>query len=154
MGKVVFDGERQLIIVNPGETYVDVRRDIYSAWKEWMLESDNSKYSFALRVVGGNPLPPGQLGLTYFLLDNWKIRPFEGDHRLTIKGNLYRHDGTDPIEDTVGDFKVTVSMTVSNLIDIVGTSGSTTGGGTSEVVIDPDALDGLSSQEEWTITAS
>jgi hypothetical protein len=153
MSKVVFDGERQLIIVNPGENFIEARRDLYSAWKEWVLEEDNSKYKMAFKIVGGNSLPTGQLGLTYFLLDGWKIRPYEGDHRLTIKGNIYRHDGSDPIEDTIGDFKVTVSMTVSNLIDIVNSSGSSVGGEV-DVQLDPEVLDGLSSQEEWTITAS
>ena len=155
MAKVTFDGERQLIIVNPGVTSLDVRRDIYSEWKRWFLSGDNSKFSKAFNVIGGNPLPEDQLGLTYFLLDNWRIRPFEGDHRLIIKGNLYRHDGGDPIADTVGDFKVTVSMKVSNLIDMIDTSGSTVvSGGNTNVALDPDLLDNISSQEEWTITAS
>jgi hypothetical protein len=153
MSKVIFDGERQLIIVNPGENFIEVRRDLYSVWKEWVLDGDNSKYKMAFKIVGGNSLPTGQLGLTYFLLDGWKIRPYEGDHRLTIKGNIYRHDGSDPIEDTIGDFKVTVSMTVSNLIDIVNSNGSSVGGEV-DVQLDPEVLDGLSSQEEWTITAS
>ena len=155
MSKVVFDGERQLIIVEPGITFLDVRKDIYSEWKKWFLEGDNSKFGKAFRVVGGNPLPEGQLGLTYFLLDNWRIRPFEGDHRLTIKGNLYRNDGEDPIADTVGDFKVTVSMKVSNLIDMIGlNTSSTIGGGDVETTLDPDLLDRISSQDEWTITTS
>jgi hypothetical protein len=154
MANVTFDGERKLIIVEPGVTDIDVRTDIYSEWKRWVLMDDNSKYSLALNIVGGNPLPSNQLGLTYFLLDGWKIRPFEGDHRLSISGNLYSADGSDPIADTVGDFKVTVSMRVSNLVDMVATDGSTGSGGTIEAILDEDALDGLSSQEEWTITAS
>jgi hypothetical protein len=44
-------------------------------------------------------------------------------------------------------------MTVSNLIDIVNSSGSSVGGEV-DVQLDPEVLDGLSSQEEWTITAS
>jgi len=155
MAVVTFDGDRELIIVGPGITSLDVREDIYSEWKRWFIHSDNSKYRMAFDIVGGNPLPEDQLGLTYFLQNGWKIRPYEGDHRLTIRGNLYRHDGTDPIEDTIGDFKVTVSMRVSNLIDMVGVSGSTgTGGGSTEVTLDPELLDSMSSQEEWTITAS
>ena len=156
MAKVTFDGDRSLIIVNPGELFLDVREDIFSEWKRWVLTGDNSKYELAFDVVGGNPLPEDQLGLTYFLKNGWKIRPFEGDHRLTIKGNLYCDDGTDPIVDTIGDFKVTVSMRVSNLIDMVGvaSTGTGTGGGGTEVTLDPDALESLSTQEEWTITAS
>ena len=154
MSKVTFDGERELIIVDPGITSLDVREDLYSEWKRWFLTSDNSKFNKAFGVVGGNPLPEDQLGLTYFLLGNWKIRPYEGDHRLKIKGNLYKADKSDPIADTVGDFKVTVSMRVSNLIDMVGTSGAATGGGSCDVTLDPEIIDNISSQEEWTITAS
>jgi hypothetical protein len=155
MAKVVFDGEQELIIVEPGVTSIDVREDLYSEWKRWVLLSDNSKYRLAFNIVGGNPLPDSQLGLTYFLQFNWKIRPYEGDHRLRINGNLYCQDGTDPVADTIGNFKVTASMKVSNLIDMVGVNGSTgIGGGSTEVTLDPELLDSISSQEEWTITAS
>ncbi len=154
MANVIFDGEQELIIVDPGVTFVDVREDLYSEWKRWFLQSDNSKFRLAFDIVGGNPLPEDQLGLTYFLQFNWKIRPYEGDHRLRIKGNLYCQDGTDPVADTLGNFKVTASMKVSNLIDMVGVDGSTAGGGSCDVALDPEILDSISSQEEWTITAS
>lgn len=150
MTKVTFDGERQLIIVDPGITDLDVRSDIYSEWKRWFKTGDNSKFLLAMRIVGGDELPDDQLGLTYFLMHDWKIRPYEGDHRLKIRGNLYKQDKSDPIADTIGDFKVTVSMRVSNLIDMIGTSGATSG----EVTLDPDILDSMTSQEEWTIVAS
>lgn len=154
MAVVTFDGERKLIIVGPGITELDVREELYSEWKRWFLQGDNSKYGIAIAIIGGNSTPDGQIGLTYFLQDGWKIRPYEGDHRLKIKGNLYSADTSDPIADTIGDFKVTVSMRVSNLIDMVNVSGSTGSGTPTDVTIDPDLLDGLSSNEEWTIVAS
>jgi len=156
MSKVTFDGDRQLIVVNTGVTYIDIRTDVYSEWKRWVLQGDNSKYPMAFRVVGGDPLPDSQLGLTFFLLNDWKIRPYEGDHRLTINGNLYKEDNTDPIADTVGDFKVTVELKVSNIVNMVN-GGTCTGsgtGGTTDVVLDPELLDSLSSQDEWTVVAS
>ena len=154
MAKVIFDGERELIIVNPGETSIDIRKDVYSEWKRWFIQDDNSKFNKAFRVVGGDILPEDQLGLTYFLLGNWKIRPFEGDHRLIIKGNLYKQNGEDPIADTIGDFKVTVSMKVSNLIDMISTGVASASVAQTELTVDPELLDGISSQEEWSITAS
>ena len=154
MSKVVFDGDRELIIANPGVKSLDVRSDLYSEWKRWFATSDNSKFSKAFNVIGGNKLPDDQLGLTYFLLGNWKIRPYEGDHRLRIKGNLYKEDKSDPIADTIGNFKVTISMRVSNLIDMVGTSGSSLSKESVSVALDPEAIDSISGQEEWTITAS
>ncbi len=154
MSKVTFDGERSLIIVDPGITSLDVREDLYSDWKRWFKISDNSKFIKAFGIVGGNPLPEDQLGLTYFLLGDWKIRPYEGDHRLKISGNLYKQDNSDPIADTVGDFKVTVSMRVSNLINMVGASGAISGGESCGATLDADVLNSITSQEEWSITAS
>ena len=153
MAKVTFDGERQLIIVNPGVTDINVETDVYSEWKRWFRTDDNSKFPIAMRNVGGDELPEDQLGLTFFLLNDWKIRPYEGDHRLKIRGNLYKQDKSDPIADTVGNFKVTASMTVSNLINRVGTTGSASCV-SGEVNLDSGDLDNITSQEEWTITAS
>ena len=42
--KVTFDGENKLIIINPGETDINVKRDIYSSWKEWILLRDYLKW--------------------------------------------------------------------------------------------------------------
>jgi len=151
MSLVSFDGDRQVIIVEPGVNRIDMK-NVYSEWKNWMLTDDNSKFGLAFRVVGGNPLPEKSLGISYFLLDGWTIRPYEGDHRLRIIGNLYKEDGSDPIADTLGDFKVTVEMTVSNIIDIVNTGASSLA--TCDATLDADTLDGLTTQEEWTITTS
>jgi len=153
MAKVTFDGARQLIIVNPGVTDIDIETDVYSEWKQWFREGDNSKFPMAMRIVGGDALPDGQLGLTFFLLNDWKIKPYEGDHRLKIRGNLYREDKSDPIADTNGNFKVTVSMHVSNLINRIKTNDSTSSQ-SDKVSIDPNLLDNVTSEEEWTIRAS
>ena len=154
MPKVTFDGDRQLIIVDTGVTYLDIQTDVYSEWKRWVLQGDNSKYPLAFKVIGGEPLPEGQLGLTFFLLGNWRIRPYEGDHRLVINGNIYKEDGSDPIADTVGDFKVTIEMKVSNLVTMIGGGNLTKGGASNEmkdVTLAPEALDNLSTQDDWTI---
>jgi hypothetical protein len=119
MDKVIFDGENKLIIVNFGITDIDVELDIYSAWKRWLLSADNSKYEIALRVVGGDPISEVKtLGATFFLMNGWRIRPYEGNHRLKISGNIF----TDPSGDsiiipTLGNFSVIIEMFVSNLSD-------------------------------------
>ncbi len=124
--KVTFDGENKLIIVNQDETVLDVRDDIYSAWKRWAANADNAKYAAAMRSVGGDPLPGGRfLGSTFFLLNGWKIRPFEGDHTLNVQGNLYSEDGASPFARTIGDYNVAISLTTSSLVEGISTSGST-----------------------------
>ena len=93
--------------------------DLYSEWKEQVKLIDNMKHPPAFRTVGGDPISDTQnLGATFFLTNGWRIRPFEGDHTLTITGNLF----TDPAGDlivvpTLGDFTVLVTMIVSNLVD-------------------------------------
>ncbi|MHA1950745.1 MAG: hypothetical protein ACW99G_12260 [Candidatus Thorarchaeota archaeon] len=117
--KVTFDWDDLLIIVNNGVTELDVQIDLYSDWKEDVKIGDNGKHPIAFRNVGGDPISDTQnLGATYFLLNGWKIRPYEGDHQLDITGNLY----TDPFGEqiiipTLGDYTVLVNMQVSNLVD-------------------------------------
>lgn len=92
--KVTFDGIRKLIIINEGVTEIDVQRDIYSAWKEWVLTDTNAKYLQAINTVGGEPTVAGQrLDVTYFLINGWKLRPQPGSYTLNIIGNLFDIDG-------------------------------------------------------------
>ena len=96
--KVTFDGENRLILINDGETDIDVQTDIYSDWKEWFMVYDNSKWVAALRTVGGDPISDTRrLGDTYFLINDWKIKPWRGEYRLIMTGNLYCDDGSNPI---------------------------------------------------------
>lgn len=118
--KCTFDGANKLIIVNPGEEYIDVKVDIYSDWKEWLQTADNLKWDQALRVVGGDPLPGGiYLGATFFLMNGWKIKPAEADGNLTIDGNIYSEDGLNPVVSTEGNYNVRVDMIRSNIINVV-----------------------------------
>lgn len=127
MAKVTFDGENRLIIVNNGETSISVDTDIYSDWKEWLLQSDNIKYPIALSAIGGDPIGGARyLGSTFFLENNWKLRPYEGNHVLSVSGNLYTRDGSSPFVQTLGSYNVLISMQVSNLIDTVSTAGGST----------------------------
>ncbi len=135
MAKVTFDGDNKIIIVNTGETSISVDTDIYSDWKNWVLQSDNIKYPIALSAIGGDPIGGARyLGSTFFLENGWKLRPYEGNHTLTVSGNLYTRDGSSPFIQTVGSYNVLISMQVSNLIDTVSTSGG--GGSTPSDIAD------------------
>ena len=115
---VTFDGPNKLIICNYGTSALDVKSDIYSTWKIWQLQSDNMKYLQAMNSVGGDPLPGSKaLGSTYFLLNGWKIRPYEGNHTLTINGNLYCSDGSSPYVSTLAAWSVFIISAVSSLVD-------------------------------------
>lgn len=123
-----FDGSSKIISLSLGTTSI-VTKELYSSWKEWTLTDNNSKFLEAISVLGGDPLPGGRyLGTTYFLENDWKIRPSEENHTLIVSGNLYSRDGSDPFISTVGNFNVRIMLTVSNLIDTITTSGSSSGG--------------------------
>lgn len=117
--KVTFDGPNKIIIINEGETLVDVQTDLYSNWKEWLAVGDNSKYLPAMRAVGGDHITGDlYLGSTFFLLNGWKIRPWAGDYKLDISGNLYSEDGSDPFVPTLTASSVSVNLRTSNLVDV------------------------------------
>lgn len=132
---VTFNGTSKLIICSAGTTRINVKSDVYSTWKEWLVIGNNSKYLPALSAIGGDPITDVQyLGSTFFLENGWKIRPCESSHTLTVEGNLYTRDGSSPIVSTLGNYNVMVNMSRSNLIDTVSTSGgSGTGITTSDI---------------------
>lgn len=115
--KVTFDGVHRLIYVNHGETELDVGIDLYSAWKEWQMQG-NTQFAPAFRTVGGDPIGPGRaLGATYFMTNNWRVRTWEGNHRLVVVGNLYTEEGDPPFVPTINPWTIRIESTVSNLID-------------------------------------
>ena len=125
MSNVSFDGENKIIEITKapinGLVELDAKADVYSTWKEWMLLSDNSKYEPALRSVGGDPISSAKnLGATFFLINGWRIRPYEANHRLTLTGNLFTDPpGDSPVVSTLGYYNVVVEYFISNLTDSV-----------------------------------
>lgn len=122
--KVTFDGPNKIIIVNPNVYELDVKIDLYSDWKEWMMGDDglvNSKFLPAMTAIGGQPLPGDRfVGSTYFLINGWRIRPWTGDYRLIVNGNLYTEEGENPFLPALGDANVTIVQTVSTLVETIG----------------------------------
>jgi hypothetical protein len=146
--KVTFDGPNRLILVNYGETSLDVEQDVYSDWKEWWGLEDYAKYPQALSTIGGEPLGGGQfVGATYFLENGWRIRPWEGDHQLVIEGNLYtREAGASPTVPTVDRWNIATSFIRSALVFKIDAGGETGS------VISPDQL--AQAVWQWPVTGS
>ena len=119
--KVVFDGPNKLILISEGELNINVRIDIYSAWKEYVILRDNGKYAKALTAIGGDPITDTtNVGITYFLENGWRIKPFETDSVITLAGNIFtRETGENPFIPVSG---VTISLTRSNLVDFIQSS--------------------------------
>ena len=120
MAIVNFIPSRRLIeeVDTGGDNELDIDA-IYSEWKVWYAVDDNSKNSPAMRTVGGDSITEVQdLGATFFLINGWRFKPAERNHRLTLVGNWF----TDPSGDfttvaTDGNFQVLISERVSNLTD-------------------------------------
>ena len=94
--------------------------EVYSEWKDWLLaDPSRLKYPQAFAVVGGDPITDIQnLGSTFFLENKWRFRPAEHSHRIELVGNCFtREPGGDVSVDTIGDYRVTVALKVSNLVD-------------------------------------
>ena len=150
--KITFDGPNKLIIVNNGETDLDAEADIYSAWKRWLNDQDafglNSNFLQALRTVGGDTITATQdVSPYYFLLNGWQLRPYEGDHLLTIDGNLFVDGGGNPFVPTLGAFTVTINLLTSSK-SITTTVSVSTGSGLSQS--ESDQLFSLPSEEVIT----
>lgn len=120
--KVAFDAFEKIIYVNEGVTVLDVKIDIYSAWKEWVLNSPEYPYPSwqqeAISAIGGEPLNDTlNVGSTFFLENGWRIQPFASKipYILTVNGNIYtRETGENPFLFAEG---VSVNLTRSNLVD-------------------------------------
>ena len=122
MADVTFDGTARLIIVNTGITELSAA-DIYSWWKQWVqtiLPSDtlnpgNAEWLPAFSTIGGDPVSPGvEVSAYFFLTNGWRIRPYEGEHRLLINGNIYVEGGVGSIVvPTLGNYNVLVTTQVS-----------------------------------------
>jgi hypothetical protein len=126
--KVSWDGYNKIIYVNEGVTTLDIKKDIYSAWKEWVLSSPEyptaSTWPEAISAIGGEPLNDTlNVGSTFFLENGWRIQPLASKtpYILTVNGNIYtREAGGNPFLFAEG---VSVNLTRSNIVDqVVATS--------------------------------
>ena len=113
--KVTFDGANKLIIINDGETSIDIGIDMYSAWKEWAqwIQNDNLKFDIPFKVVGGDPtIGDNVITSYYFLINGWRIRPFEGNHTLQIDGIVLVEGGGDPFVSTLDNWNVGIQAVI------------------------------------------
>jgi hypothetical protein len=107
-----FDGPNKLIILSDGTTTLDVK-DLYSRWKEWVALSDNSKYLPFFSVVGGDTtVGSNSISSYFYLLNGTKIKPYEGNHTLTINGILIGDGGAEIFADTIGNYKVRIVQVI------------------------------------------
>jgi len=113
--KVTFDGINKLVIVNAGESGIDIEQNVYSDWKEWVKERDHLKFDACMRTVGGDPTQGGDfLGSTFFTINSWQI---EISDNVVFDGNIFSDDFATPFSTREGT-KLAQSK-FSNLVDKV-----------------------------------
>lgn len=88
--KVSFNGSTKRITVNAGVTALDIRTDVYSAWVRWVAREANTRFLQAMRFSGGDPIPGGETGVTFFLMNGWKLEL--DPNVVAVSGVLYSED--------------------------------------------------------------
>lgn len=116
---VEFDGLNKLIKVNATITTLDIQTDLYSDWKEWIQQEDNSKFLPAIRTIGGDPtIGQKTVAPYFFLMNGWKIKPYSWNHTLNLIGNLFVDNpevyGSNIVVPPDGQFTVLVNMSTTS----------------------------------------
>lgn len=117
---VTFDGvTRRIVEIDASGDNELTIEEIYSEWKVWAKTGDNAKFPQAFRYVGADPTSETEeLGSTFFLMNFWKIRGAESDHKLTIVGNLTTDPaGPSAFVPVIGDYTVHYETKFTNLFN-------------------------------------
>ena len=125
--KVTFDGPNKIIRVNEGVTELDIKVDVFSDWKEWVItRAENAFWEPAIRSIGGDPTVAGQTaGDIYFLQNGWKL--YIDLTKVKVTGTLF----SDDFDSAYFDFNGVIQFPaqVSSLVS--GISATTSSGGTT-----------------------
>jgi hypothetical protein len=116
--KVEFDGANKYIIVHPEVTTLDIRSEVYSAWVKWVAfpDVDNKKWLPAMRYSGMDPIPGGESGGIFFLINGWKL--LIDFNKVAVNGVLYSENFNTAYWTSQGAplFPATVSSLVNSAI--------------------------------------
>lgn len=150
--KVSFNGVTKRITVNAGVTSLDIRAEVYSAWVRWVSRESNTRFLQAMQAVGADPIPGGETGLTFFLVNGWKL--VYDPNAVAVAGVLYSSDyGTaywsssdQPIYPATVSSLVNTAVTYQNVV----TGTALTAEQTAEAVWSR-ALEGLTAEQMMRI---
>ena len=101
--KVNFDPNSKLIIVHGSTTELDVKINLYSDMKEWMLLPlrQNNKYKPPIRAIGGDNTVAGQkAGDIYFMQNGWRVQ--YDPTKVRVTGVLFSDNFDTPWVDSNG----------------------------------------------------
>ena len=121
--KVSFNGTTKRVTVNSGVTSINLRTDVYSAWCRWTVREDNLRFPQAMRSAGGDIIPGGETGITFFTINDWKL--CYDPNVVAVTGVLYSEDyqtafwsldGTRPIYPATVSSLVNSSVSYQNVV--------------------------------------
>lgn len=112
--KVSFNGLTKQITVNSGVTAIDIRSDVYSAWVRWVQREPWALP--AMRFSGADVIPGGETGVTFFLINGWKL--VYNPSLVAMNGVLYSADYATPYWSYSGTeiYPATVSSLVNSSV--------------------------------------
>jgi len=126
MTDFLFNGVTKLITEpsGAGDSLFTVKRDVYSAWKRWVQRGDGAPFLRPFDLEGGRPIGTTGLftGVTYILINGWKIRGADRDHQLFLDGNIYAEDGK--VTSPNPNFNVEVFINSSTQAQGISTTGT------------------------------
>lgn len=112
--KVSLDGTAKTITVHSDVTALDIRGDVYSAWVRWTEREPWATQ--AMRFSGADVIPGGETGLTFFLINGWKL--IYDPNAVAMSGVLYSEDYATPYWSAIGApiYPATVSALVNSAV--------------------------------------
>lgn len=121
MADAIFDGAN-LHITLPNIGAFNTQTEIYSAWKEWLRQSDNAKYPPAFDTTGGDVVGPGETVAPYFFCRNdlgWRIKMPQADGEIVVAGNLFPRDPTISLFEQTSGYDAFLRLEVSTRAIVV-----------------------------------
>lgn len=112
--KVSFNGTTRQITVNAGVTALSIRDDVYAAWVRWTEREPWA--TRAMRFSGGDPIPGGETGVTFFMINDWKL--IYDPNIVAASGVLYSEDYATAYWNAAGEpiYPATVSALVNSAV--------------------------------------
>lgn len=132
MPTIDFDGPNRIITIgHDGPVTTVTVADIYSRWKEWLIDGNAQYVEAFASSIGGDDLGGGVSLTGYFFLRNdlgWRITHAEFDYQINMVGDLYPSDPATPfVIPTLDPFTVSFifQRSASSFISVSDQSGLT-----------------------------
>lgn len=144
MATINFDGPARSITIGYGGPITTVLAiDLYSRWKDWVVDGNAQFLPAFENAVGGDDLGAGVSLAGYFFLRNdigWRIAASDFDYEIRIVGDFYPTDPAAPSFAITAGRSVQFILQRSSATNVVQSGGG--GGDSASVIYDHFAAPG------------